>query len=425
MPVVAPRTRFLAPAIAMNAPHPEAAKPVRVLFFNTRDHRGADVDVHISLMRSFDPRKTQTFLLSNSQAADASIMRDICQKIPDLRYDFLPLGVPMQNLETHRIAAKAGGTASVFVSMLRGAAFVHRNRINIIHSTDRPRDAAFSTFLARMTGTPNIVHMHSNAGSHLSRASCWGMRNATSLFAVSAATKNEMVEIGLPENKISVVHNATDPKHFDPTNISVDGALTRSRLGIPVEAPVIGIVARLNAWKGQRELIEATARLAPSQPNLHLLVLGVGSDSDHLHQMALKLGLDKRIKFLGWQEDVRPYLGAMDLFCLPSHAEPFGLAITEAMSMALPVIACCSGGVPEIINHGEHGWLVAPQSAEELQNAIEFLLARPAYRRKLGEAARQHIIECFTPARQSSLVSQLYEEIVRCHSVRRCKLSPP
>lgn len=422
MLIVAPRTRILASSVAMSKPDVGESRPTRVLFFNTRDHRGADVDVHLSLIRSFDARKTRAYLLSNSEAGDANAMRAVCQQLPDLTYDFLPLGMPIQKFAERGNAGRTRGAMSIAASMLRAARYVHRHRIDIIHATDRPRDAAFSTLLARLTRTPNVVHMHSNAGSHLSAASRWGLRNATALFAVSAATREEMITFGLPADNISVVHNATDPSHFDPAKMGDARALIRARLGIPVKAPVIGIVARLNPWKGQRELIEAVASLTPSHPDLHLLVLGSGEDKEQLLRNAGKLGFDKRILFLGWQDDVRPYLSAMDLFCLPSHAEPFGLAITEAMSMALPVVACHSGGVPEIITHGEHGWLVAPRSVDELQGAIQHLLAHPDCRRKLGQKARRRILEFFTPAQQSNLVSHLYEDIVRRQHSRRRKI---
>ena len=395
-------------------PRPSEASggPTRALFLNTREQCGADVAVHLSLIRSFDPRRTRAFLLSNSQADDADEMRAVCRSLPGLTWQFLPLGVPAHRLAGQTKSAKVKAVAPLFGSALRAARWMRRWRIDLIHATDRPRDALLSTLLARLTGTPNVIHMHSNAGPHLERATLWGFRRATALFGVSEYTRQTLIQLGLPPEKIAVVHNATDPKHFDPSRTDfAAGAEVRRQLGIPADAPLIGIVARLNPWKGQRELLEAVAALGGGHADLHLLILGCGEEEAALRRRTAELGLTDRVRFLGWQADVRPYLGALDLFCLPSHEEPFGLAITEAMAMALPVVACHSGGVPEIITHGEDGWLVTPRAVDELRAALHFLLNHPHRRATLGQSARRRIQECFTPAQQSDLVSHIYADL--------------
>ena len=104
-------------------------------------------------------------------------------------------------------------------------------------------------------------------------------------------------------------------------------------------------------------------------------------------------------------------LAAMDVFALPSYEEPFGLAITEAMAMELPVIACSSGGVAEIITHGVDGWLVEPRSASAIATALAALADDNDLRRKIGTAARKTVTARFTPRAQADLASSLYARL--------------
>ena len=412
MSLVAPGINPSDPREIPSPPQAERGEPTRVLFLNTRDQCGADVAVHLSLIQSFDPQRTRPYLLSNSQATDADNLRAFCQRMPHLTSQFLPLGVPASQLAGQTKVGKVKALAPVLGSVLRAARWIRRWRIDLIHSTDRPRDAVLSTLLAKLTGTPNVIHMHSNAGPHLERTTVWGFQKATALFGVSEYTRQTLIQMGLPPEKIAVVHNATDPDHFDPSQIGTDTRMNiRQRLGIPVDAPVAGIVARVNPWKGQRELIEAVAALSRHYPDLYLLIIGSGEEEAPLRELVAERGLSERVLFVGQQADVRPYLSALDLFSLPSYEEPFGLAITEAMAMALPVIACHSGGVPEIITHGQDGWLVAPRSVGALRDAIHHLIADPERRQMIGLAARRRVQDSFLPSRQADRVSAIYASL--------------
>ncbi|HEX5322835.1 MAG TPA: glycosyltransferase [Capsulimonadaceae bacterium] len=386
--------------------------PVRVLFLNTRDQCGADVAVHLGLMHAFDRERALPYVLSNSQAVDAQAMARIYEEIPDLTHRFAPLGVPTEQLAAMSKLGKLKTMAPLAKSLGAALAQMRRDRIDIIHATDRPRDAAFSTLLARLSGKPNVVHMHSNCGDHLSQATLWGFRKASAVFAVSEYTRRELVALGLPEEKVFVVHNATDTREFGPDQCADSRDAVRREWGVPRDAPLVGIVARLIPWKGQRELIEAVARLSPNIPDLHLMIVGEGHDRDTLRRHAEKKGILQRVIFTGWHDDVRPLLASLDLFALPSYEEPFGLAITEAMAMQLSVIACNSGGVPEIITHGENGWLIAPRSAAELADAMRILLLDRRLRGSLATKARQTVVERFSPRRQADLVADLYSRLV-------------
>jgi hypothetical protein len=158
---------------------------IRLLFLNTRDMCGADVAVHLMLMSNFTPDEALVFVLSNSEAADTEDMRDRFARMPQVTTEFLPFGRPADALAGRSRLGKVLAYAPSAASLAKAVAFVQRHRIQVIHTTDRPRDASFAAMLGRMTGAVSVVHMHSNTGPHLSRPTLWGMRHATALFAVS------------------------------------------------------------------------------------------------------------------------------------------------------------------------------------------------------------------------------------------------
>ena len=220
--------------------------------------------------------------------------------------------------------------------------------------------------------------------------------------------------MGLDPGKIHTIYNAVDTDHFDPQREPSGRSFIREQFGIPDKAPLLGIAARMNPWKGQRELIGAVALLRQSHPHLHVMILGadVPEVRADFEQMARDGGIADRVHFAGYQKDVRPFLREFDVFVHPSYGEPFGLAIAEAMAMQKPVIACATGGVPEIITHGVDGRLVEERSPEAVAAEVASLIDDPEHRRRLGERARQTIRRRFTPRLQCTEVARRYADLV-------------
>jgi glycosyltransferase involved in cell wall biosynthesis len=155
-------------------------------------------------------------------------------------------------------------------------------------------------------------------------------------------------------------------------------------------------------------------QLRETFPNLHLIILGadVPDMRADFEKRAREGGIANRVHFGGFQKDIRPFLREFDLFVHPSYGEPFGLSIVEAMAMRKPVIACGTGGVPEIITHGSDGWLVEERSADAVAKAIATLLNDAQLCRQLGERARETVRKRFTPRQQSDAVTQRYASLI-------------
>jgi len=387
--------------------------PIRLLFLNTRDDCGADVAVHLTLMRHFAAEEVEVFVISNSEAADAEDMRVRLAGMPHVASTFLPLGKPAGTLSKKSRLGKALAYGPSVASMARVAAFVRRHRIQVVHATDRPRDASYVSLLGKVTGAISVVHMHAPPAG-LTRPTLWGMRGATAIFAVSDFIRSHLIRMGLQPDKIYTIHNAVDAEYFDPAKHFESRASIREQFGIAQNAPIVGIAARMNPWKGHYELIGAVSQLRQAFPDLHVMILGanVPEMRADFEKRAREGGIADRVHFGGFQKDVRPFLQEFSLFVHPSYGEPFGLSIAEAMAMRKPVIACASGGVPEIITHGRDGLLVQERSTEAVAGAITTLLNDGDLCRQLGERARETVRDRFSPRQQSAAVTQRYASLI-------------
>jgi glycosyltransferase involved in cell wall biosynthesis len=184
----------------------------------------------------------------------------------------------------------------------------------------------------------------------------------------------------------------------------------RAALQLPVDAPVVGIVARLQRWKGIHLLIEAAAQLRDRHPALRLLVVGGphAQEADYpqvLRQQCAKLGMQDRVVFLGQRHDVAACMAQMDVVVNASDDEPFGMVIVEAMAQGRAVVAPRAAGPLEIITHGVDGLLFEPRNVTALADALHLLLRDAALRTALGRAARNRAQQFGVP-RFTALVAE-------------------
>ncbi|SNT02437.1 Glycosyltransferase involved in cell wall bisynthesis [Geodermatophilus pulveris] len=170
-------------------------------------------------------------------------------------------------------------------------------------------------------------------------------------------------------------------------------AAARARLGLPVDAFVVGIVARLSAQKAHHVLFEAFAILRRSHPAARLVVVGGGPRERELRALATSLGLGDSVQFTGILRDVPTVLPAFDVSCLSSVHEGVPMAVIEAMASGIPVVATDCGALRDIVVDGEHGHLVPVGNAKALADRLGELAEDPRRRQRMGTAARRRVEE--------------------------------
>lgn len=197
-----------------------------------------------------------------------------------------------------------------------------------------------------------------------------------------------------------------------------DGVRIRNEHAIPLDAPVVGIVGRLDPNKGHPTLLEAWPRVLESHPDAHLLVVGgsyKGSGDSYpkeLEALASELGLSGSVHFTGMREDVADHYAAMSVLAHPSHYDLFPFTILEAMGMGLPIVASRVGGIPDMVKHERDGLLIEPNNPEAWGNALSGLLGNPEQINRMGKAARKRVKGKWTVERATSSTLRLYNDFL-------------
>jgi glycosyltransferase involved in cell wall biosynthesis len=206
----------------------------------------------------------------------------------------------------------------------------------------------------------------------------WSLARADVAVAISRYVAEEIARIAPRQaKKLRVVRNGVDATYFHPRAPSSDGSRPFT----------FAIACRLEPWKGVVLVLEALARAT----ELRLEVIGDGSHRAHLEHRARELGVASRARFLGFQSDPRNAVASADAVVSASKDEPLGLSVLEALAMARPVVAFASGGIPEIVQDGETGWLAKERSAEALAQAMREAATDRERARAFGEAGRAFV----------------------------------
>lgn len=195
----------------------------------------------------------------------------------------------------------------------------------------------------------------------------------------------------LPRRPQALVHPGASLRRFDAVRGESPSAL-RARFGLPGRGPLIGIVGRLQRWKGMHTVIEAMPAVRAAHPDAQLVIVGGAHDTelgygDELRALAARCGVAAAVTFAGFQSDVPRWMQAMDVIVHASDREPFGIVVVEAMALGKPVIAGSAGGPAEILVDGVHGLLTAFEDVPALAAAIRRFLDDPAFAARTGAAA--------------------------------------
>lgn len=204
-------------------------------------------------------------------------------------------------------------------------------------------------------------------------------QKAEVVIASSHEIKDQIARIGVPKERIHVIWNGVDLTEFHP------GVAPRGPLGLPEDVPLAVFAGDIRT---PRKNLDTVLHALVDVPELHLAVVGSTEHSPY-PEMAAKLRIDQRVHFLGFRRDVAVIMRAADMFVFPTHYEPFGLVITEAMASGIPVVISRCAGAAELIEDGVNGILLEDASnATMLTNFLRQLTEAPELRRRIGEAAR-------------------------------------
>jgi glycosyltransferase involved in cell wall biosynthesis len=341
--------------------------------------------LHIDLGRQWRGGQAQALLLARGLEAQGHSAALVAVRDSPLAQRAGAAGV--------RVYATRRAAAPIAIrKLLRGAGF------DVVHCHDA--NGLTAAWLAgarkhaRLVASRRVAYPLSRGLFGLAR-----YRSANRIVAVSNFVRDSVLASGLPAELVEVVYDGVEvpepaPRRDDPRRL--------------------GTVGYLLPEKGQDLAIRALPRVLEQHSECRLVLAGTGPCEAALKQLAAELGVAHAVEFAGFVENVEPVYRSLDVFLFPSLAEPLGSALLTAMAYGLPAAALARGAVPEVIEDGRDGLLVAEPEPDAFARAVLRLLDDPALAARLGDAARQTVERRFSARALIENTLQVYHRVLEC-----------
>jgi glycosyltransferase involved in cell wall biosynthesis len=304
-------------------------------------------------------------------------------------------------------------------ALLRLCRIVRDERIDLVHTHMDLADY-YGAAAARSRRGTALVCTKENADEVRTRRT-WKRPPFLALERLSYAAADAVIAVshglaeflaqseGLPRHKTVVIENGVDP---DLGSAAPARQAARVLLGLPGDAPILGTVGRLAAQKGQGDLVRALPAIRAAVPGARLVIAGDGPLRGALEEEARRAGVADAVHFLGHRNDVPVVLAALDLFVLSSLWEGLPLALLEAMSMSLPVVATRAVGIEETVSDGVEGLLTPCRDPEALGRAAARVLGDRHLALGFGMAGRRRVVERHSLAAVADRIDALYRRVL-------------
>lgn len=277
-------------------------------------------------------------------------------------------------------------------SLTKLISFTKRFKPDIIHG-HLTRGAFYAGLASRFLKIPSVATAHStNTWKHFQRVN--------KIVCVSKAVKEFLIKMGYNEQKLKLIYNGVKQIKKD---ISLRRK-TRERLNIQEDEVVFGMIARVIHEKGHDLALDAFEKIGRKGK-----VLFVGDFNTEFGSLIdnkiNKMGLNEKVIRVGQQDDILPYISAIDIYLSPSRREAISLSILESLSAGLPVIGSNVGGIPEAVFHGENGFIFENENVQDLANYMDILYNDQMLMEKFSKNATQVFMKKFD-------VDIMYREII-------------
>ncbi|MCM8826813.1 MAG: glycosyltransferase [Candidatus Omnitrophica bacterium] len=376
---------------------------------------------------------------------DFGVKQSVCYRRINILYIIWSLGLGgAESVVINLVKGLDKGRFNPFVCCLNDkgifAEELEREEIKVIALNKKPGlDFSIIPKMIRLINTHNIDIVH----THLWGANCWGRvaavlgrvkiiiatehsvdvwkpkhyflidrflsRFTHKIVVVSEAVKDFYKSKGIAEEKLEVIYNGINEENF-----RISGEIRekiRKELGVNDNTKVLGIIGRLVEPKGHKFLFNAMGML-DGKYNLKVVVVGEGVEKETLKEMVRSLGLEDKVIFTGFRNDVNNILQSIDILVIPSLREGLPLVMLEAMASGVPVISSKVGGIPEVIINGKNGILIEPANVRELAEAISVLVSNNELYQYLSHQAKQSIKAKFTLDRMIKDIEELYLKLL-------------
>ncbi len=317
--------------------------------------------------------------------------------------------------------AAAGGVETVQIDMdgwrmygavRRLSAAIRREGVDIVN-THSSRDSWLASTAARLSSRKPIVIRTRHLSTPFDRSMVTRFLYNTlpdAVITTGESIRTTMIQRhGFDARKIVSIPTGVDTTVF--SRRTVDATL-RAAYGIPLHAPLVGIVAVLRSWKGHEDFLDAASLVVRKIPDARFVIVGDGPRASNIREYIDRLGLAAAVIMTGHRTDVAAVLASLDVFVLSSYGhEGVPQAILQAMAMEVPVVATNVGSVSEVVRDHDTGLLAPPRDSETIAAHIIAVLQRDELRRALASAGRRLIEERYRLDAMLDRVEALYDDL--------------
>lgn len=296
-----------------------------------------------------------------------------------------------------------------------------RLHIDIVHTNTSA--VLEGSWVAKRLKVPQLWAVHEIIVSPkiMFKTTSWLISHCADMtVTVSRAAKRHLLESGyFKEKDIHVIYNGVDSERFHPNN---NGACLRKEWNIPDDALVVGMIGRINRWKGQHDFLAAMNQVLATHTNVYAVIVGSAFHGEEWRETELDEAIANsayadRIIRSEYRTDSEQVHGLFDIFVLPStNPDPFPTVVLEAMSTGKPIVGYRHGGVCEMVKDGFNGLLVDACNPLKMADMVNHLLGNAEMRQTMGSHSRERLLECFS---MKSYIAHYEYEYGRLYKIGR------
>lgn len=378
----------------------------RILYLHAgAEMYGAD-KVLLELIKGLDRQEFEAHVIPPNDGVLVEALRQVGAQVSVLDYPILrrkyfnPKGI-LEYLKSYRRYSQ------------KIAQYVRGNGIDLVHNNTTA--VLEGVYLKRKVKLPLIWHVHEIIVKPKAISDFINFlmgRYADKIVTVSQAVASHVNQSPfIKEDQVQVIYNGVDNAVYHPMQAST----VRERFAIPEESLVIGMVGRVNAWKGQGDFLEAVTPILEQNPNFIAFLAGSAFSGEEwrveeLESTIAKSSVASQIKRVDYYEHTTELYNMFDIFVLPStNPDPLPTVVLEAMACGKPVVGYRHGGVCEMVDEGTNGLLVTPNQPAELSKAIQELADNTEKREQFGKASVQRQKALFSLQSYIRNFSELYK----------------
>lgn len=303
---------------------------------------------------------------------------------------------------------------------LEAARYLKDKQVQLLHS-HRYKENLLALLLSRRRGIRFLVRtQHGRMEAHA------GFKGLKQRFYYAAdaqlarhfadkviSVSNDLtgyLEKFLAPRQIAVIRNGID---LNEVRCELTPAAAKQRLGVPEDAPVVGIACRLQRVKRLDLFLRAAGKIAERLPDAIFLIAGEGPEEDSLGELVQRFGLEGRVRLLGHRSDAYAVLRAMDVLLITSDHEGLPMVLLESLALGVPVVSRRIGGIPEVIQDRVSGLLVPTGNPDALAEACFAILRDHRLAKTLAEAGTKVVAEDYSSSRNAADVLELYRSLAK------------